>query len=1187
MITIVTTERKGTFKVECLQKIEKDIQTKWETMKIFEVDAPLQSKRSQDEKFLATFPYPYMNGRLHLGHTFSLSKCEFATRYNRLLGKKVLFPFGFHCTGMPIKACADKLKREMKLYGYPPKFPEEIEIKEEVDDVVSKDKSKGKKSKAVAKASSAKYQWQIMQSLGLQDEEIKNFADAAHWLDYFPPLAVKDLKSIGLHVDWRRTFITTDVNPFYDSFIRWQFLHLQSRNKIKYGKRYTIYSPKDGQPCMDHDRSSGEGVGPQEFTLIKMKLLCSRKIKGFGKKSVYLVAATLKPETMYGQTNCWLHPDILYLAYNLANGEIFISTERAARNMSYQGFFKEEGKIDFIRTFKGTDLLGLALEAPLTFNKIIYTLPMLTIKEDKGTGIVTSVPSDSPDDYAALMDLKKKQPLREKYGITREMVLPYDPIPIIEVPEFGNLIAVTLYDQLKIQSQNDKDKLAEAKEIAYLKGFYDGVLLVGPYKGKKIQDVKKLIQKEMIDSGKAVIYYEPEKTIISRSNDKCVVALCNQWYLDYGEENWKKETLEALKNLDTFHDEVRKNFLACFDWLHEYACSRTYGLGTKLPWDESWLIESLSDSTIYMAYYTIAHFLQGGTFKGDKPNAYGIKASDMTPEVWDYIFFKDAKLPETNIKKEILERMKHEFQYWYPVDLRTSGKDLVQNHLTFFLYNHTAIWPNQPEMWPQGIRANGHLLLNSAKMSKSEGNFLTLVESVEKFSADGMRLCLADSGDSIEDANFVESTADAGILRLYNFIEWVKEVLKSKNLFRHDAPHTFNDNVFESEMNWKVRKTGENYAKMLYKEALKTGFFEFQAARDKYLQLSALDGINWTLIMKYIELQIIILSPICPHVCEHVWELVGKDGSILNARWPSVGKIDEILIKSSQYLMDAAHAFRILLKHYMTPKKSSKEKNQVTDIEKPTLGIIWVAKTYPNWQSIILTTMREMYSKNGDKLPDNKVLATELGSKTELKKYMKRVMPFVQLVKEKMEVIGLSALNLTLDFDEKTVLEGNKNYLKSTLGLDDIVIKYTDEAPEKTKEECCPGVPYMSFSVEKLHTKPLVSIRAINPQIGSGLFEMDVVISQDDTTADVVSHIVKQNKRIQDPASITLYRYNDPILGPRTKPIATDILQGKTEIPSNSVFSLNTETENVEINVAGSTYMIGKYLIYIDTSEGK
>lgn len=59
--------------------------------------------------------------------------------------------------------------------------------------------------------------------------------------------------------------------------------------------------------------------------------------------------------------------------------------------------------------------------------------------------------------------------------------------------------------------------------------------------------------------------------------------------------------------------------------------------------------------------------------------------------------------------------------------------------------------------------------------------------------------------------------------------------------------------------------------------------------------------------------------------------------------------------------MDAAHTFRILLKHYMTPKKSSKERSYVTDIEKPVQGIIWVAKTYPSWQSIILTTMRKMY----------------------------------------------------------------------------------------------------------------------------------------------------------------------------------------------------------------------------------
>jgi len=70
----------------------------------------------------------------------------------------------------------------------------------------------------------AKFQWQIMKSIGIEDDnEIAKFADSDHWLEYFPPLAKKDLQAMGLHVDWRRSFITTDVNPFYDSFVRWQF----------------------------------------------------------------------------------------------------------------------------------------------------------------------------------------------------------------------------------------------------------------------------------------------------------------------------------------------------------------------------------------------------------------------------------------------------------------------------------------------------------------------------------------------------------------------------------------------------------------------------------------------------------------------------------------------------------------------------------------------------------------------------------------------------------------------------------------------------------------------------------------------------------------------------------------------------------------------------------------------------
>ncbi|KAL3172710.1 hypothetical protein MRX96_012759 [Rhipicephalus microplus] len=173
------TRGKGTFKVRALQEIEASVQAKWEAEKVFEVDA---GGDQGDGKFFVTFPYPYVNGRLHLGHSFSLSKCEFAVGYQRLLGKKCLFPFGFHATGMPIKACADKLAREMEEYGCPPVFPEDDAGDEGSKDAAGdaaeallKSKAKGKKSKAAAKTVAAKYQWQIMQSLGLSDAEIAKF----------------------------------------------------------------------------------------------------------------------------------------------------------------------------------------------------------------------------------------------------------------------------------------------------------------------------------------------------------------------------------------------------------------------------------------------------------------------------------------------------------------------------------------------------------------------------------------------------------------------------------------------------------------------------------------------------------------------------------------------------------------------------------------------------------------------------------------------------------------------------------------------------------------------------------------------------------------------------------------------------------------------------------------------------
>ena len=99
---------------------------------------------------------------------------------------------------------------------------------------------------------------------------------------------------------------------------------------------------------------------------------------------VFLVAATLRPETMYGQTNCWVRPDMNYIAFKTKDGEVFISTRRAATNMAYQGFTDEFGKFEVVLNIKGEDILGLPLKAPLSVYDVVYTLPMLTIKEDKG-----------------------------------------------------------------------------------------------------------------------------------------------------------------------------------------------------------------------------------------------------------------------------------------------------------------------------------------------------------------------------------------------------------------------------------------------------------------------------------------------------------------------------------------------------------------------------------------------------------------------------------------------------------------------------------------------------------------------------------------------------------------------------------------------------------------------------------
>ncbi|PRT55682.1 Leucine--tRNA ligase, cytoplasmic [Wickerhamiella sorbophila] len=1076
----------NTTRRDVLIDIEKKYQETWEQERTFEVDAvenlpemPEEELHKKYPKFMATMAYPYMNGVLHAGHSYTMSKAEFATGYERMKGKRALFPMGFHCTGMPIRASADKLAREIEQFGENFEVPEEKEEEEEAAQEATPaakadpTKFRAQKSKAVAKQGKAKYQHEIMMQLGIPREEVHKFADANYWITYFPPKCQADCTLFGARIDWRRSFVTTDVNPYYDSMIRWQMKALKALDKIKFGMRYTIYSPKDGQPCMDHDRQVGEAVNPQEYVGIKIAITefpeeakhALVNVSDLSARKVYLVAATLRPETMYGQTCCFVSPKITYGLFDAGNNEYFITTERAFRNMAFQDLTPRRGHYAPVAWIPGSALVGAKISAPLAQYDELRVLPMETILANKGTGVVTCVPSDSPDDYITQVDLAKKP---EYYHIEASWIA--DPVPVVDTPTYGTTTAKTLVEQLKINSPKDKDKLAEAKEIAYKEGFYMGVMAVGKYAGEKVEDAKPKVREDMVKAGQAFVYSEPEGLVISRSGDECVVSLEDQWYNDYGEDSWKAVTEKALARLETFSPEARNGFEKVLDWLRNWALSRTYGLGTRIPWDEQYLVESLSDSTIYMAYYTICHFLHKDYY-GQELGSLGIPAEDMTDEVWNYVFCRSNDISaECKVSKEKLDTMRNSFRFFYPLDLRVSGKDLIPNHLTFFLYCHTALFSE--EFWPRGIRANGHLMLNNEKMSKSTGNFLTLREMLTKFGSDATRIALADAGDTFEDANFDEANANAAILRLHTLKEWTTSVLAHPEELRC-GEFNFYDRAFASEMNQLILDTEAAYEATHYKAALKSGLFDLQIARDYYRDVTNSLGLRMhqSLVKRYIEVQALLLTPIAPHFGEYVWrEVLGNKTTVHDAKFPTPdAPVDQSVIDSINYVRDVSRAIREAEGQLMKKKK----KGTSFDPKAPSSLTIYIADAFPEWQESYIELVRDALDSADftDMTGAFKQKVSKLGDP-------KRGMQFVSLLR--ISILGgkpaAEVLDRKLSFNEPAVAkEALSVFQKSAMASNivniqivsvangvgkDVVTGETVEVPSsKPVQDATPGSP--------------------------------------------------------------------------------------------------------------------------------
>ena len=828
--------------------IDKKWQKKWLENNDHETDS-----NNKEKKFI-TVAYPYPNSPQHIGHGRTYTIADVHSRYLRMKGFNVLFPMGFHYTGTPILGMAKRV---------------------EANDV------------ELIEAFKTLYK--------VPEDKIKEFVEPVKIADYFHEEIKSGMIEMGYSIDWRREFTTID--PAYQKFIEWQFRNLKEKNLIVQGSHPVGWCPKDQNPVSQHDTLGDVEPDFTEYIVIKFDL-----------NGVKIPVATLRPETLFGVTNIWINPQVMYQKIKV-NDEIWITSPECARKLEFL-----EKKIEVIEDILGSDFVGQSVKAPHSSDSVLI-LPASFVKSDNGTGIVMSVPAHAPFDYQALLDSKSGKNKSINNDLLKN-IQSIEPISMINTEGLGNIPAKDIVEKMGISHQDDP-KLEEATKEIYSKEFYDGILAnnTKQFAGKKISEAKDEIKEWITKIGSADILLELTNSPVKcRCGTECVVKLLsNQWFLDYSNKDWKQKAHRCFEGMNILPNEIRSEFDKVLDWLRERACARQHGLGTKVPWDKEWLVESLADSVIYMAFYIISKYV----------NKKEINGNDLTDEFFDYVFYgkKDSGeiANKINITKEKLEEIRNEFLYFYPVDSRHSGRDLVPNHLTFFVLNHVALFPE--ENWPQEIVVNGSVLMAGKKMSKSMGNIIPLRDAVRKHGADPIRLTILISAELLQDADFnVEA-----INGIKNKLESMYE--NSTKTKAEEIPE------LEPEDKWILSmlqnlalNVSQSMDKIRLREALHHILYDFDSKLQWYLkrtkskQRTNISGI----LHKILSSRVLMLSPFAPHIAEEIWEKLGNSELASKSAWPSsIGiEIDSKSIQTETLLKSIIDDINNILKvTKISPKK--------------------------------------------------------------------------------------------------------------------------------------------------------------------------------------------------------------------------------------------------------------------------
>jgi leucyl-tRNA synthetase len=443
-----------------------------------------------------------------------------------------------------------------------------------------------------------------------------------------------------------------------------------------------------------------------------------------------------------------------------------------------------------------------------------------------------------------------------------------------------------------------------------------------------VGEAKENVEARLLREKTAVIFYETSRPAACRCGGAVRVAVLKeeqqQWFLDFNAsarkegrlEKWKDLARECLDEMTIYPPAYRKQFEDVFEWLDKRPCARRRGLGTRLPFAPDWIIESLSDSTIYMAFYTIIKRIR----------AAGLKPSQLTPEFFDYVFLGKGDAAEiakkTGAETEALTGIRSEFLYWYPNDLRHTAVAHVTNHLSFFIFAHVACF--ERAHWPRAISLNEMVVAEGAKMSKSKGNVVLLNDVARDYGADLFRVYSVGSADFGSTLDFRKHDIEATRRSLGRFFELAGKLIDAAG--GEPKEKTGLSGVALSRFESAVRDGTKALEEFRLCDFVQTAFYK-QLNHFEDFWKRATENEKSVVARECAARWIALLSPVVPHACEELWERaqgagLAPAGFVSLAKWPSarLGLIDPAAEASEELVANVIADSRKIMQLLKKPK---------------------------------------------------------------------------------------------------------------------------------------------------------------------------------------------------------------------------------------------------------------------------